>query len=116
MRTDTNQHFWTEKELETARSIVKRCGIRDGLFKGPRTQNAVESIAYALATVRKEARAAAFKEVGLLVSTRLAELKIQTASLDGLSGAACLGRDIAIEDLLRTIEAAANDEEGAGNE
>lgn len=62
MRIDTTEHFWTEADIETARAIVKRCGIRDGLFKGPRTQNAVESIAYALSTARKEEREAAFKE------------------------------------------------------
>ena len=43
----------SEQEMETARTIVKRCGIRDGLFKGPRTLNAVETIAYALADARR---------------------------------------------------------------
>ena len=44
--------------METARAIVKRCGLRDGLFKGPRTLNAVETIAYEL-TVAREAGAKA---------------------------------------------------------
>lgn len=39
----------SERAMEArkkAAEIVKRCGIRDGLFKGPRTLNAVETIAY----------------------------------------------------------------------
>lgn len=40
-------------DLETAREIVKRCGLRDGLFKGLRTLNAVETVAYALLDARR---------------------------------------------------------------
>lgn len=62
----------------------------------------------ALATVRREAREAAWRGAILVVSTRLAELKIQTAESSGLAGAACLGRDFAIEEILRQLEASAN--------
>lgn len=45
-----------EQDKQKAAEIVKRCGIRDGLFKGPRTLNAVETIAYELAAERANER------------------------------------------------------------
>lgn len=44
----------TEVDKEKAADIVRRCGLRDGLFKGPRTLNAVETIAYALTEARAD--------------------------------------------------------------
>jgi len=43
-----------DEDREKARVIVKRCGLRDGLFKGPRTLNAVETIAYDRAELRAD--------------------------------------------------------------
>lgn len=43
----------TEQDKQKAAEIVKRCGLRDGLFKGPRTLNVVETMAYALAAERE---------------------------------------------------------------
>lgn len=43
-----------KSNAEVAREIVKRCGIRDGLFKGPRTFNAVETITYALDSAQSQ--------------------------------------------------------------
>lgn len=44
----------SERDKVKARQIVRRCGLRDGLFKGPRTLNAVETIAYEFSAQRGE--------------------------------------------------------------
>lgn len=41
-----------ERDIQTARRIVKQCGIRDGLFKGARITNAVDAIAMAITSAR----------------------------------------------------------------
>lgn len=58
-----------EADRKTATGIVKRCGLRDGLFKGPRTPNAVEAIAYALAAARAEQKEVDAKKCEAIADT-----------------------------------------------
>lgn len=59
----TTDYQPTDADLQAARDIVKRCGLRDGLFKGPRTLNAVETIAYALLDARRTALSSRDQEI-----------------------------------------------------
>lgn len=50
-------------DTETAREIVKRFGIKSGMFQGPRTLNAVEAVALAIASARQDENKACVEKV-----------------------------------------------------
>lgn len=51
------------RDTETAREIVKRFGVKIGMFQGPRTLNAVEAIAQAISSARQDEKKACVEKV-----------------------------------------------------
>jgi hypothetical protein len=71
-----------------------------------------DRIVAALTTVRQEVERKVWERAIGLVRMRLTALQAQTATLDGLSGAACTGRDMAIEEIVQKLEAASKEDKG----
>lgn len=63
MLSEGSKYKPSENDTQAARDLVKRFGVKDGLFQGPRTLNAVEAIAMAISSARQDENKACVERV-----------------------------------------------------